>query len=291
MLPQKCETHLQNFEDQIIISGKLAKAMTSAVSTLVKPSAAGRVRGGSVEERITGASVTPIEENITGVANKFMDILGRPESYKGRADEALIEKVTKTVAVVRGERIEVQEAKLAETFMNYFGRKLTTRYGSKGVSVTPTDQPDNLGKILQQFSGKPITVDPAAKLGYQVAPKSMGKLASELFGPTISKELRDDLKKSGNKFMVDIFHDPNIVSDDEAEKNKQLYDKFSENWKKQFTTSVPEVGIKGIKSLRETHAKEYGEKSAYDLKPIDVRISSYGAAKRGLQTEFMESIF
>jgi len=283
-----------NFEDQIIISGKLAKAMTSAVSTLVKPSAAGRVRGGSAEERITGASVTPIEENITGVANKFMDILGRPESYKGRADEALIKEVSKTVAVVRGERIEVQEAKLAETFMNYFGRKLTTRYGSKGVSVTPTDQPDNLGKILQQFSGKPITVDPDAKLGYQVAPKSMGQMATEIFGKNISDDLRNDLKKSGNKFMIDIFHNPDMVSSDEADKNKKLYADFSSAWtstKGVNQLPLPEIGIEGIKQMKENYSQRYGEKSAYELKPIDVRISSYGAAKRGLQTEFMESIF
>ena len=298
-----------NFEDQIVISGKLAKALTTAVSTLVKPGQAGRVSGGMAEERITGTGVTEMlygnksqtvrataatDEEIMEVSKKYMDILGVPEEYKGRADKALIDNVRQTISVIKGEKVEVQEARLAETFMNYFGRKLTTRYGSKGVSVTPTGQDEgDLSKILSSYSGKSkVKIDPDATLGYQVAPKSLGKMAAELFGDA-GKDIRDELITSGNKFMIDIFHNADIVDPAEAQKTKELYEKFAAKWQEIFeNVPVPEASPTGVSKLREAYTSHpLLGKSAYTFKPIDVRISSYGAAKRGLQTEFMESIF
>ncbi len=292
-----------NFEDQIVIAGKLSQALTKSVSILVKPGPTGRVRGASSEERIKGTGVTEIKlGDVRKVANEYMKILGVPETYKGRADiaeikgmEGLKNEVEKTISVVRGENVEVQRAKLAETFLNYFGRKLTTRYGSKGVSITPTQQIGGLGKIIQSEFGKKIKVDPTASLGYQRAPKSLGKMASELFslkgGKDVSEDLKNRLKESGNKFLIDMFHDVNIVATDEAIKTKKLYEEFAARWQEVFKSEVPTPGVAGIKAVRGAYTKTFGEERAFDIKPIDVRISSYGAAKRGLQTEFMESIF
>ena len=278
-----------NFEDQIVISGKLAKALTSAVSNLVKPSQGGRLSGSTGEGYITGLGVSDIKEGeITKSAREYMSILGIDEKYAGRADKVLISEVEKVIATIRGESVEVQQAKLAETFMNYFGRKLTTRYGSKGVSIAP-----NMAGIMEQHGGKDFKVRPEESLGYQVAPKSMGQLSAELFGSKVSDEFKKKLISSGNKFMIDIFQNPAMVSADEAEKTKQLYNEFTQNWGNIFTGGKkPDLGVSGIELIKKTHQEKLGGKSALvEKKPIDVRISSYGAAKRGLQTEFMESIF
>jgi hypothetical protein len=284
-----------NFEDQIVIAGKLAKALTSAVSTLVKPGQAGRVRGGTTEERIAGTGVSELkEQEISKVAREYMKILGVPESYKGRADKALIQEVKKTVAVVRGESVEVQQGKLAETFLNYFGRKLTTRYGSKGVSVTPTGDTGNLSEILSKHAGTKIKLDPSQTLGAAFVPKTMGKLATELFGSDVSDELKQKLIASGNKFMIDIFQRQGkgaVVATDEAKKTADLFKEFSMAWEDVIGGSAPGLGGGGISKIKETYQDQYGAKGLKEVKPIDVRISSYGAAKRGLQTEFMESIF
>jgi hypothetical protein len=304
-----------NFEDQILISGKLAEAMTSAVKDLVKPGPAGRVFSSSSEDRARNTGVSPMlfgeksqvisgitDQDIAKASKKYMEILGMPEEYSGRADKALIDQVRNTVSVVRGEDVEIQQAKLAETFINYFGRKLTTRYGSKGVSLTPTGQPKNLAELLNENAKKTVKVDPNATLGYQVAPKSLGKLSSELLGDIATKsfdkdaakELQTDLKKYGNKFMIDIFHDSNIVDAGEAEKTKELYKNFVLRWQEVFGEPAPELGTKGIKRIKEeykNHPFPGGKQDLYEYKPIDVRISSYGAAKRGLQTEFLETAF
>ena len=289
-----------NFEDQIVIAGKLANALTSAVSTLVKPGPSGRVSSNKPDAK-SSTGVTEIEDKklrsrneIMKVAKEYMKILGAPEMYDGRADEALIEAVGKTIAIVRGESVEVQKAKLSETFMNHYGRKLTTRYGSKGVSVTPTGNESVMADIIKGLGSegfKNVKVDPSATLGVQVAPKSLGQLSSELLGDSISKELKTALLQSGNKFMVDFFQKDTVVPSDEAAKNKDIYQKFTEAWSTKFNEPAPQIGPEGIKSLRSKYTSEFGEASSMMVKPIDVRISSYGAAKRGLQTEFMESIF
>jgi hypothetical protein len=297
------------FEDQILISGKLAKALTHATKNLVKPGPAGRVSKGSgaVEEYIKGTGVDDLKpqklvdpKEIENVSREYMKILGVSQEYEGRADKALIEAVEKTVAVVRGEKVEVQQARLAETFMNYFGRKLTTRYGSKGVSVSPTKRFKGadmaLEDLLKNYGKGGVKIDAGANLGYQIAPKSVGKLASELFGKDVSDDLKQKLVASGNKFMIELFHDVegSIVSMDEGKKTRELYESFTKEWQKIFKTSdAPELGTSGIEAIRKIHSQKMGAGlpgAGYDIKPIEVRISSYGAGKRGLQTEFLESI-
>ena len=298
------------FEDQIVIGGKLAKAMTSAVSTLVKPSAGGRVRAGE-EELIKGTGIsTMVPKTLVdsvGEANrKILDVLGVEEKYKGRADKALIEAVTKTVAVVRGEDVEVQQAKLAETFLNYYGRKLTTRFGSKGVSITPTpaEQDPNIKQILQKYGDKDIKI---AELGVALLPKTMGELAAELiekntekiekaFGADTGKfdvsKLASALRTSGNKFLLDLFkrtEENVVVIREEAEKTQELFNKYAQAFKI-ISGVAARTDVTGIGQLRDIYKEQVGGE-LITAKPIDVRISSYGVAKRGLQTELMESVF
>jgi hypothetical protein len=296
------------FEDQIVIAGKLAKALTSATKTLVKPAPSGRLESATMEDRITGAGVSKINEgDLKKVNDVIMNILGIEDKYKGRADERLIEEVKNTIAVVRGESVEVQQAKLAETYLNYFGRKFTTRYGSKGVSITPTGGGNiqNIHQALSQHTGAQIKVDPSATLGYQVVQKSMGELMSELiekykerliksgtFDDKSLKQLQDELVSSGNKFIIDLFHAKSrgglgILAPDEVKKVGETYDKFSMAWKQIFDKAVPKPGIKGIEGIKTGYQQRIGN-DLTTARPIEMRISSYGAAKRGLQTEFME---
>ena len=306
-------TSASTFEDQIVIAGKLAKAVTSAVSTLVKPSAGGRVRAGE-EELIKGTGVSAIEpktlvDGISEANRKILAVLGVEDKYKGRADKALIESVTKAVAVVRGEDVEVQQAKLAETFLSYYGRKLTTRFGSKGVSIAPTGEElaPNMKQILQRYGEKGVKVAPKAELGVALLPKSMGELASELIAKNakdlesaFGKEagginisgLAEDLRSSGNKFLLDLFKrtEGNVaIIREEAENTQKLFDRYAAAFKV-ISGTIAKTDIAGIEQLRGTYEKQVGG-DLIKAKPIDVRISSYGAAKRGLQTEVMESVF
>ena len=304
------QTTAETFEDQIVIAGKLANAMTSAVKILVKPSSGGRVSGGA-DEAARNTGTTDIEagqvlvDNIEDASREFMKILGVPEEYKGRADKALIEDVKKTIASVRGESVEVQQAKLAETFMTYFGRKLATRYGYKGVSVTAGRQgSDFLKEIEPYMKASKFSVDPSATLGYQLAPKSMGELASELlkeekYGKSKKKVSEEDqafydsLKSSGNKFMLSMMRDTNIVSGDEAAQTTKLAENFSDQWQKVFKEAAPGVDEKGILALKDKYVKTIGGGDTSSLtKPraVDVRINAANAGKRGLQNEFLEVI-
>jgi len=306
-------TTASTFEDQIVIAGKLAKAVTSAVSTLVKPSAGGRVRAGE-EELIKGTGISTIEpkilvDGITEANRKILDVLGVEDKYKGRADKALIESVTKAVAVVRGEDVEVQQAKLAETFLDYYGRKLTTRFGSKGVSIAPMEgkEAPNIRQVLQKYGEKGVKVDTRAELGVALLPKTMGELASELIaknakdlesafgketgGADVAK-LASDLRNSGNKFLLDLFKrtEGNVaVIREEAENTQQLFDRYAAAFKI-ISGTLAKTDIAGIEQLTGVYGEQVGGE-LIKAKPIDVRISAYGAAKRGLQTEVMESVF
>ena len=284
------------FEDQILVSGKLADAATTAVRKLVRPKASSGKASAINEGVIKDADI----EEVTG---NIMSIMGIDEKYKRRPDKAFIADVKNEVTTNRGASVEVQSAKLAELFLNHFGRKLTTRYGSKGVSVTPTT-PNTLGDILANNQGANVKVLPGeegkkAGLGVAFMPKSMGELSAEILsGQDADKkaamssklgmnvdDLAKELQESGNKFILDIFTDTSrgLVTEAEAAKNLTVFDKA----KKAFAELDINLAqnIKGIEQIRGAHT---GDKTV--AKAIDVRISSYGAAKRGLQTEPLELI-
>jgi len=275
------------FEDQVVVSGNLAKALTQAVSTLVKPGPKGRL--GSM----AGAHVTDIEKGqvlrdttvkeIGKVSKQFMEILGVPQEYKKEADKALIETVKKEIINVRGQDVEIQKAQLAEVFMNYFGRKFTTRYGSKGVSISKED------------------------LGTAKIPKSMGQLASDIIGkmeeegkaPKFGKlkniaGIQKELVESGNKFMISMFSDATsqvakgLGVEEEIEKQAKIYKMFTGLIKRVYGEDLPK-DVEGILKLKSLYKQKVGGK-LFEEKPIDIRISARGAIKRGLQPEFIETM-
>ena len=298
------------FEDQILVSGKMAEALTSIVKNIVKPSAGGRLLRGDV----TGAeSIEDIQKGVVSdvainkVFQEFQKVLGVPQKYQGQADRAFLDEVKKSITVVRGEEVEVQQARLTEVFLNFFGRKLTTRYGSKGVSVTPQGLEESTAadivKAIQAFPKakvKVLTEEERGKAGLGVAllPKSMGELLSEVigkYGDHLTKtgfdvsELQDSLVQSGNKFVLDLFKTTGVVTAEEALEQSKIYDNV--------VSALDALGLnikndlEGIKSIRGLFKTEIGEEATmFKEKPIDVRISSYGIGKRGLQPEFLESI-
>jgi len=280
------------FEDQIVVAGDLAKAVTTVTKKLVRPTSA-------------GGKATAIQEgDISKAGSEIMSIMGVPEKYKGRADVALIKEVKKELSTVRGESTEVQTAKLAEVFMNHFGRKFTTRYGSKGVSITPTKS-GSMAEILKKYKEPSIKVMTAAEqkkagLGVAMLPKSMGELASEIIKQNASQlkgtasipveDLVKALKTSGNKFMLELFKNPEkgLVVGGEANVNKKVFEQTQQVFK-QLGIELKD-GIEGIQQLKTQYSKIFPSKSLVKAKPIDIRISSFGAAKRGLQTEALEMI-
>jgi len=295
------------FEDQVLISGKIADALTSITKTLIRPGVAGRLKE---FRETTAAGVTEIDpkllrdvsKSVSDVSDKIQDVLGMPEKYKGRADKALIDSVSKAITVVRGREVEVQAAKLAEVFLNYFGRKITTRYGQKGVGVTPA--PTNIREVLQYYGGKETKVLPKAErtragLGVAVMPKTMGQLASEILekeaekletagmAPAQIKRLSTSLVNSGNRFMLDMFKQAGVLAEDEIKVEKTLFTNLREALKKLDIDLASD--IKGIGELKETYKERVG-KPVFEERPIDVRISAAGVAKRGLQTEVLESV-
>ena len=281
------------FEDQIIVSNKLVDAMTQAVKVLVKPSQRGRLTlqptkaaaGGitDIEKKTLKDVALPVEKKIEEVSKEFMKIFGMPEKYRGRADIALIEEVKKNITTLQGEPVEVQEAKLVEIFMNQFARKFATRYGTKGVSITAAGE-EGLGEVVR--------------------PKTMGKLGQELLdrlAGTVEginiKDLQSELVKSGNKFIIDMFSVPtNVIAREmmdpmEVEEQAKIFNDFTKIMKKVYHVDIKR-DLEGISQLKEVYRKQLSKKEEdlFEKIPIDIRISSRGIAKRGLQPEFMEAI-
>jgi TP901 family phage tail tape measure protein len=302
------------FEDQIMIAGKLAKAFTNIVQRLVEPGT--KVDITEIEsgtQRVSSRARDELNKQVGDVAKEFQTILGVPERYRGRADVAEIGKEVETVMREhRGQTIDVQTAKLTETFLDYFGRKLATRFGTKGVSITPETAPtefreyQELAKLMA--SGMKAKIVPGEGLGYAPVPKSAGTLVSEMLSDAFKglhtaeapKELHDKLIESGNKFISDLFKDTRLVSEDEAKKQTELYERVNKIWTEKFGEELP-TGPSGIKKIRklyetnETSAEngiiEEGEsRSAYTMQPIEARISARGIAKRGLMPEVLEAI-
>ena len=306
-------------EDMVQISGKLAKALTSATKILTLPSSGGRLKGRVVGEDVH--AVRPVEEKVLkdigtkadAVMKQYMEILGVPKEYEGRADQALIDEVRKTVSVVRGEDVEVQAARLAEVFMNYFGRKFTTRHGSKGVGITASGgmRFDDKFKQLEESLSKGLDIKVLSEseqkklqdagLGIAYLPKTMGQLAAEIIetalGSNAEVELREKLIASGNKFIVDLFKDVNKglipdtkISRDKAEGLSKTFDKFVELLGPQGKAFEGKSDIESIGILKDLYKKTVSNPSLYERTPVDLRISAYGAGKRGLGSEVLEMV-
>lgn len=305
------------FEDQILISGKLASALTSVVKTIVQPGPAGRLDatglpGADILQpqllRQTERGAARIGEDIRTAMREFQKILGVPEEYQGRADQAFIDQIEQAITVVRGAPVEVQTAKITETFLNYFGRKFTTRYGSKGVSVTP--ESSVLKTLLETFDPGQLpkikVLSPeergGAALGTAVLPKSMGELASEILGkelPKLIKEgmsgqavkaLQTQLVNSGNKFIIDLFSGASaekFVAPEEITAGKSTFSKLKNAFDKIGIDLDRDIA--GISQIQTEFKKKVGAE-LFKETPIDIRISAHGLAKRGLQTEVLESV-
>jgi len=312
-------TELRNtaatFEDQIVISGKLAEAFTQIVKPLVKASAKfgeigeiepGYKKVGGKAKQYFQATLDEAEYNnlIEGVSSRIQEVLGVPTHYRGRADIAKIgEEVQNVMREHRGESIEVQTAKLTETFLNYFGRKLVTRFGTKGVAVTPTTPPTEIKEYKDiaraMASGLKAEVVPGAGLGFAKIPKSMGQLLSEMLSESdidrmFNKDVLDSLTKrleeSGNKFILDLFTDASkgLVTSEEAKKQQDIFKETSSAFKKAFGEELPKDSMEAVKFIRDKYKREIGEGEIFELKPIEARISARGIAKRGLMPEVLE---
>jgi hypothetical protein len=192
-------------------------------------------------------------------------------------------------------------AKLTETFLNYFGRKFTTRFGTKGVSITPgegaptdTDEIQKAArKMVQEVfeSGGKVGIAPGKGLGFKAEPFSVGRMLSEIFQGIGSNELRNQLVESGNKFIIDLFTnaDLGLVVKEEAETQSKLFKQATEIYKSVFGEDLKE-GVSGIKQVKKAFKEVFPDRPAVELRPIEARISSRGVAKRGLMPEVMESI-
>jgi DNA polymerase III epsilon subunit-like protein len=314
-------TELRNtastFEDQIVISGKLAKAFTEITSRLVQPAATyleqqriTEVTGGVQRMTPRAAKMRAEGEGdfkkiLADVAEQFQEILGVPERYRGRADIAEISTdIENIMREHRGRTIEVQTAKLTETFLNYFGRKLSTRFGTKGVSVTPRygELPKDIGGIedVAKFikAGFKTGVATGPGLGVAKVPKSVGQMVSEMFAetlgslhtPEIAMELHNRLIESGNKFVIEMFKDAEkgLVTEEEATKQSKLFEKVSKIWQDKFGAPLP-TGPSGIKEIKGLYKESTG-KDPFEMKAIEARISSKGIAKRGLMPEILEGL-
>lgn len=314
-------TELRNtastFEDQIVISGRLAKAFTKITDRLVRPAATyleqqriTEVTGGVQRmtpraARMKAESEAEYKSILGDVAKQFQEILGVPEKYRGRADIAEISKeIEPIMREHRGIPIEVQTAKLTETFLNYFGRKFSTRFGTKGVSVTPRygELPEDIKglKDVSKFiqAGFKTGVAPGPGLGAAKLPLSVGQMVSEIFAEALDSmhteqvgmDLHNQLIASGNKFVIEMFKDASkgLVTDEEANKQQELFKKAAKAWQDIFGMDLP-TGPAGIKEIRGLYEEQTG-REPFAMKPIEARISSKGIAKRGLMPELLEGI-
>lgn len=319
-------TELRNtaatFEDQIVISGRLAKAFTKIVKPLVGPAAElaerttpmkpGLVRvGGRAAGEMLGAKTKQDFENLVkNITGEFQEVLGIKQKYRGRADVAEIgDRIENVMREHRGETIEVQTAKLTEIFLNYFGRKLATRFGTKGVAVGPTAIPTEIKEIQDiakaMAGGLAAKVEPGAGLGFARMPKSVGEMIADMLENTLAGEdlgwadifskevlsdLIDRLRASGNKFILDLFSEAShgIVTKEEAEKQKRLFVESADVYQKLFGQALS-GGVTGIEKVQEDYVEQLG-KAPFKLQPIEARISARGIAKRGLMPEVLEGM-
>lgn len=302
------------FEDQIVISGKLADVLTSVTKTLIQPDKMGALQflsGKGIVEPASG-SVSDIQASqilvdIDKVNKVFQEVLGVKQEYRGRADKALIAEVEKAITVVRGKSLNVQVAKIAETFFNYYGRKFTTRYGSKGVAISPAGGMEMTGKEVAKMFDAPVKVlsekeREKAGLGSALLPKSMGELSREIFlnnrralekagiGRAELAELNQSMVRSGNKFILSMFTDADlgVAPAYETKLQQELYEKVKDAFASLNINLGKDFG--GIEAIQKAYKSNVPKGALYEETPIDIRISSFGLAKRGLQTENLETI-
>lgn len=321
-------TELRNtsstFEDQIVISGKLADVLTSVTKNLVQPSKLGALKllseKGTVEAATSSSNISDLEKQTLVDVQKdldkanriFQDVLGIKQEYKGRAEKAEIKDIYSAITTVRGQDLNVQTAKLVETFFNSFGRKFTTSYGSKGVAVAPQGGEDLTGKqVSELFGNKRVKVLSKSErentnlgLGTVALPKSMGKLLAEILesnkgnitmeGGALN-DLKKELVKSGNKFMLSMFTDASlgVAPSNETVLQQELFNTI----KKAVSNLNLDLGkdVSGINELKSFYMSGESEvkksnKKLFTEKPIDMQLSSYGTGKRGLQTETLEAV-
>jgi len=310
------------FEDQIIIAGKLAKMFTKITKPLVAPAAEYAksitpIEPGMQKLTVAGGKFLAKEraekfEDVMGsVVKQYQEVLGIPKIYRSGADVAEIGKeIVDVMREHRGSIIDVQMAKMSEVFLNYFGRKLSTRFGTKGVSITPTTPPTEIKEykdiIKGIASGLEAKVMSGEGLGYAKMPKSMGQLAleilediqriHEIFDEKSLDDLSNRLRESGNKFIMDIFKDASkgLVTEEEAMKQKELFEDTFRMFAKMSKMGLGErlkSGVPGIEQMVEQYAEQFGERrKPFELRPIEARISARGIAKRGLMPEVLEGM-
>jgi len=312
------------FEDQVQVSGRLAQALTTITKTVMLPSEGGRIRNLQAEGE--GAAMSPValgylkdldrqdigkwdvEKKATEVSKMYQDVLGIPKQYQGRADKALIEDVKKTISIVRSEDVEVQAAKLTEVFLNSFGRKFTTRYGSKGVGVSlarrqEADTSEQMAERLKDYPGG-VKILPEEQrqytgLGTKIQPKSAGEMMAELLEPADTtpeaKKLTDNLKSklvdSGNKFIIDMFKSTKegVAVPEEAKEQQKLFEEVSSMMKDVSGVPLSVNTEEARKQIQDFYKEDMGREEFFKEVPIDIRISSKNIGKRGLQAELLES--
>jgi len=316
----------ETFEDQIVISGRLAKSFNKIVERLIAP--AKRIaEGGEITEiqpgikQITGRgkgflkATEDFESALEDVTSEFQKIFGVPKTIESRADVAKIgDEIIRVLREHRGKEVEVQTAKLSEIFLNTFGRKIATRFGTKGVAITPGVVPTatkEVQKALEEVrktivGGAKAKVVPGAGLGYAKVPRTAGELLADIIGeeaPKLSKAgesifsdkvlefLQESLVKSGNKFVQELFTDASkgLVTKEEAKKQKAIFDAATKFIEEAFRVKLP-TGAAGIKEIQDIFTGLFPKESLFEFQPIEARISARGVARRGLQSEVLEGI-
>jgi len=255
------------FEDQVEIGGKLAKAITETVRKVVVPK-------GAIPEELTA-------EKIDKVGNEIVKLLGERQNVKFSADETFLKELRQTTTVATGQDVDVYIATLVEKFFAEWGRKITTRGATKGVATFP---------LAQAAAGGAKIGLAEENLGTAKIPKTMGELASEVLDKALGKDAENELKQSlieaGNKFFIDIFTGAeSALGETEGKKLQNLLADLN----KVLGTSFKATS-KGVENFRKYYEESIGEAAnLFKEVPIEARVSLRGVAKRGVQSEVLET--
>jgi len=254
------------FEDQVEISGKLTKVITETVRKLVLPA-------GTVPESLTA-------QEIDKVGNEIVKLLGERQDIKFSADETFVKEIRQAATVVTGQDVDVQIAKIVEKFFAQWGRKITTRGSTKGLSTFP------VGAAAAAGAGVKLG---AEDLGIARVPKTMGELASELIENALGKDAETELKKrlveAGNKFFIDIFSGAESVL---GEKEGKELNNLLKDLNKSLGTTF-KASASSVEKFRKLYMESLGDTAnLFKEMPIEARISLRGVGKRGVQSDILE---